>query len=248
MDRKQAPQPVGLFGYTGQPATVILVDGTELSAAEIVGLAFKHYQAYTVGDADPTAKNVPTPDDWNGLAEATRANWCKVAVDELNNAQKASAALIDVTNVLGVVGDIADKQLGAALIDAALTEVKNQQRPWQQMTEDEQRDVLDRITSQVKAAVADTIRLLATSGANHIVCELEQITVKKGAKAVLVIPKGTDLDQHLLDAVGQPVILVIGPELKAAGDIQAPRPDPNQQPLPIGNGDDGLVTHSDPED
>lgn len=202
------------------------------------------------------------PAAWNDLEEGDRYRWCLEALDAANLASQATGAAADAANVMDTVGDVAGKHLGAALIDAALTEVKALARPWQQMTEDQQDDVLERITSQVREAVGDTIRMLATRGAAHLVCELEQVTIKKGAKATLAIPKG-EIDQDLLDAVGQSVILVVGSELAAAGDIPKPAADPDQADLlgqahlgsgvggdggPDGSQDDGLANHSDPRD
>lgn len=240
--RNEAP----LYGYEGQEPIYTLKDGRELPAGDLVAEAAKRYHA-----ANPGLDESQVAMAWNNLEDARRRDWCETALEAMNAELEASAAAADQVNVLDAMGTTAEKQLGAALIDAALTEVKALARPWQQMTHDQQDDVLDRITRQVREAVGETIRLLATRNAPHLVCELEQITVKKGAKAVLAIPKG-ELDQDLLEAVGQQVILVIGPELKSAADIAKPKADPDQADLlgqaHLGNGDDGTVQHSDPQD
>lgn len=246
-----------LYGYEGQQPEYTLANGGTLPAGDLVELASQRFHKSHPGlDASQVAMA------WNNLEDEDRRSWCQGTLAQVNTEQADSAAAVDAVNVMDTVGATAAKHLGAALIDAALTEVKALARPWQQMTETQQDDVLERITSQVRDAVGETIRMLATKGATHLVCELEQITVKKGAKAVLVIPKGAFGDD-LLDAVGQQVILVVGPELDAAGDIPKPRPDPDQADLlaQVGGGsapniaDDGGepdagagVVHSDPED
>lgn len=239
-------QQTPLFGYADQPTTYTLADGQELSAGEVVEQAAHRYHLANQG---LDASQVPAA--WNNLDDATRRRFCDGVIELRNEELAAGAATVDQANVLDAVGNTAGAQLGAALIDAALTECKALQRPWQQMTEDQQSEVLERITRQVREAVAETIRTLATNGQAHIVCELESITVKKGAKATLDVPKG-ELDQDLLDAVGAQVILVVGSTLGAARDIQAPKPTPDQGNLldqaNLGNGDNGLVQHSDPED
>lgn len=246
-----------LYGYEGQQPEYTLANGGTLPAGDLVEQATQRYHK-----ANPGLDESQVAMAWNNLDDARRRDWCESTLEALNDEQADSAAAVDVVNVMDTVGDVAAKALGAELIDAALTEVKALARPWQQMTEDQQDDVLERITSRVREAVGDTIRLLATKGATHLVCELEQITVKKGAKAVLVIPKGAFGDD-LLDAVGQQVILVVGPELKGAADIAKPKADPDQGDLlgQVGGGsapniaDDGGepdagpgVVHSDPED
>ncbi len=235
-----------LYGHEGQPPEYTLTNGNTLPAGDLVEQAAARYHQANAGlDASQLATA------WNNLDDARRRDWIESTLEHLNTTARTAAEAADQANVMDAVAPSAEKQLGAALIDAALTEVKALARPWQQMTADQQDDVLERITRQVREAVGDTIRLLATRGATHLVCELEQITVKKGAKAVLVIPKGAFGDD-LLDAVWQQVILVVGPELKSAGDIAKPAPDPDQGDLlsqvHLGNGDDGTVQHSDPED
>lgn len=254
MARKQQ-EP--LYGYEGQPPVYPLADGRELAAGDLVAEAAKRYH-----QANPGLDESQVTMAWNNLEDARRRDWCESTLEAMNTELKAGAAATDAANVLDAVSPSAEKQLGAALIDAALTEVKALARPWQQMTHDQQDEVLERITRQVRDAVGETIRLLATRGAPHLVCELEQITVKKGAKAVLVIPRG-DLDQDLFDAVGQQVILVVGPELTEAKEIAKPAADPDQADLlaqaHLGKGvggeggedgaaDDGTVQHSDPQD
>lgn len=250
-------QKAPLYGYEGQPPTYTLDDGRELSAGDLVEAAVARY-----AEANSGLDVSQIPLAWNNLEDARRRDWCESTLERMNADAQGAAAAQDQVDLATTVAPSAEKQLGAALIDAALSEVKALKRPWQEMTEDQQDDVLDRITKQVKAAVRETIRLLAARGVHHVVAELEQITVKKGAKAVLVLPKGS-MDQDLLDAVGQQVILVVGSELKAADEIEKPKPDPDQPDLlaqaaigpgvggnggPDGSLDDGLVQHSDPND
>ena len=252
--RKKITGP--LYGHEGQPPEYTLANGNTLPAGELVErAATAFHQAHPGLDASQVAMA------WNDLADHERRSYCTDALEAANLASEAAGEAADVANVMDTVGTTAAKHLGAALIDAALTEVKALARPWQQMTEDQQDDVLERITSQVRDAVGETIRMLATRGAAHVVCELEQITVKKDAKAVLSIPRA-GIGDDLLDAVGLSVILVVGPELTEARDIPKPKPDPDQADLlgqahlgsgvggdggPDGAQDPGTVQHSDPE-
>lgn len=232
-----------LHGSDGLAEFTRLDDGREVSAQAVVEAGFAEFCKTATRESPSELATI-----WNGASDEFRAHWCGVGISALEAAALESATAIDVDNVLGLT---ASERLGADLIDAALTEVKALQRPWQAMTEDQQSDVLERITGQVKAAVKATIRLLATKGHAHITCELESITVKKGAKATLDIPKHM-LDQGLLDAVGQHVILVVAGSLDEADDIPTPRADPDQADLlaraHLGNGDNGMADQADPED
>lgn len=244
------PQQIPLAGFVGQSPETTLADGRTLSAGEVTDLAFGEYAENNRRLA--ALRGEPEPDEakgreaWNALSDEIRNDWCSVTVHNLDNAITENSAQADLANALGTVGTTAEQQLGAALIDAALTEVKALAKPWQQMTADQQSDVLERITNQVRSAVGDAIRLLATRGGHHVVCELESITVKKGTKAALAIPKDA-VDQDLVDAVGQKVILVVGAMAPVAA-ITQPKPDPNQGDLlaarDIGGGDNGLANQA----
>ena len=246
-----------LYGYEGQPPEYTLANGNTLGAGDLVEQAAQRYH-----QANPGLDASQVPIAWNNLDDARRRDWCEDTVEHLNAQAQAAGAAADAVNVMDAVGGTAERELGAALIEAALTEVKALARPWQQMTADQQDEVIDRLHRQVRDAVGETVRLLSTKGAAHLVCELEQITVKKGAKAVLTIPQG-GFGEDLVDAVGQHVILVLGHELKP--EVPRPQADPDQGDLLTqvtggsapnisddGNGsgeaDTGGVVHSDPED
>lgn len=223
-------KPTGLFGYKGQPEETT-VAGRIVTAGEATQLGFESY-----ADTHPGTEVA----EWNALHEETRRAAIAIALDVLEDTADANALSIGLAPLAKTAGEL----LGMNLIDAALTECKALQRPWSQLTEDQQRDVLERITAQVKSAVGETIRTIVTSAQPHIVCELESITIKKGAKATLSIPTA-GLSEALIDACGQPVLLVIGGQLQAPRDIQTPRPDPSQATLlPPDSG----VVHSSPED
>lgn len=225
-----------------------LSDGRVITTEEVAGWGFSAY-------CGNPAAGEPTVEAWNALNDAARKSWCDLALSKAEQTIKASGEQVDQDKGAAIVLT-AQEQFGAALIDAALTEVKALEKPWFMLNADAQSEVLERITRQVRAAAEAAITTIATRGCSYIVCELESITVKKGAKAVLEIPKG-GLDQDLLDAVGQPVFLVVNADMATAQDIPVPKPDPDQGQLPIGgtamdpnggDGDGGMVVHSDPQD
>lgn len=235
-----------LYGYDGQEPEQRLADGRTVAAGDVTeGAAALYHEANPGLDASQVGTA------WNNLEDARRRDWCETWIERQNTAARNASAAVDTLNVLNTVGDKAAGGMAAELIDAALSEVRALQRPWQQMTEDQQDEVLERLTGRVRDAVGDAIRILATRGATGLVCELESITVKKGAKATLAIPKG-ELDEELLEAVGQQVILVVGmPDLSK--EIEKPKADPSQGDLlrqvqGDGTTDGSGVVHSDPED
>lgn len=237
-----------LLGYVGQEPTIKLADGRELSAGDVVAEGFKVFQE--AGEADGMEW---TREQWNSLEDDARRTWCEDAVAQLNEVIRNAGLVADSANVMDAVGTIAERQLGHDLIQAALEQIKRLERPWQAMNQEQQQRVLDRLTDGVRDAVRETVQTLATRGHQHVVCELEQFTVKKGAKATLTIPKGS-VSEELLDAVGQPVILVVAASLDEPAAIKAPRAEPDQGDLlsQTAQGSEGTggagVIHSDPED
>lgn len=249
--------PDTLLGYNGQPPEHVAKDGRTIPAGDLVDQASQRYLA-----ANPGLDESQRGTAWNNLEDARRRDWCEDTLDAINDAAAVATGQVDVAKTVATAGAQAADKLGKALIDAALTECKALAKPWHMMTEDDQRDVFERITSQVKEAVAVTIVDLATMGNAHVVCELEQITVKKGAKLVLTMP-ASELREDLLESVGMAVILVVGGTIGAHREIEAPAPESKQLDLlasahlgngvggdggPAGAADDGTVQHSDPDD
>ena len=220
MTRKQT-----LLGYTGMPASFPIVGGTQLSAGEAVSIARdNHAAAFDLHTEEADAA-------WNELHEELRQAGVLQAVKRINDTLTENGTAIDNANdVTAALHERAGLTLWGDLIEASLTEVKALERPWPMMTADQQSDVLERITKRVKAAGLAVIRDLASRGNHSIVCELDSITVKKDAKATLVVPK-SGLDQDLLDAVGGPVYLVVGTGMEELKEIKAPAAEPDQADL-----------------
>lgn len=222
-------KPEGLNGFQGLAPSYTLPSGREISAGEAVHLGFQAYQRANLDPGDP--EDSITAANWNEEEPDTRRHYVTSAIATLADAERSNSAAADQANIGDTLIDLTGREMGRALIDAAMTEIKLQQRPWEAMTADQQSEVLERVSSQVRHAVGNALRQLATRGATHITCELEQITVKKAAKLTLTLPRG-EVAEDLLEAVGQAVILVIGGALEE-GEIQTPKPEPDQRALEL---------------
>lgn len=230
--------PPALMGYDGMEADFQLDTGRTVTAAELVTAASVLYHSENSG---LDVSQLPLA--WNALEDTERNGYCVRAFDAMDKAASDAARLDETRAVATVYSTPAERKLGDALLEVTLNALRNLSRPWAQMTEDQQDEMLESITNQARNAAAATVRMLATRNTHHVLASLDQVTIKKGAKLQLSV-KNEAIDQDLLDSVGETVIIVLAGELKAAEEIQQPMADPQQHSLGIDNG----VQHSDPED
>lgn len=132
---------------------------------------------------------------------------------------------------------IAAETMHGDLTQALLSEIRDLPQPWHSLSEDRQQAVIDRLHSQVSAAVSQAIAHIAAGGNKRIAASLEQITARDGIKAVLTLGARDPSRHDLLDSVGQAVLIVVPPaELIEASP--PPRAEPNQRALAIGAPDE----------
>lgn len=230
---------ISYSGYPGMEPEFTLASGRVISAGELIA----EHAVAKYHEANPGLDASQLPAGWNALSDIERKGYCIQAFDDLDAAAEQAAAADDQRRVGQVFVPRAERQLGNALLDISVQAMRQLPRPWVSLTEDQQDEILERVTAQTREAVKETVRLLATRGTHHIVATLEQVTIKKGAKAVLAIPANL-VNEHLTESVQQSVILVLAGELDAADDIEQPQADPQQHALDI----DNSAQHSDSED
>lgn len=227
-------------GYAGMEPEFTLASGRVISAGELIA----EHALPLYHQAFPGLDESQVPAAWNAASDVERKGYCIQAFDALDQAAQQAAAVDDQRSLLATVAPRAELVLGDGLMDVVLQELRALTKPWQTLTEDQQETILERATQRVREVARLTVRELAARGTHHIVATLEQITIKKGAKAVLAIPAHL-IDENLTESVQQQVILVLAGELKAADEIKQPQADLQQPGLPLG---DSGVVHSDPED
>lgn len=119
------------------------------------------------------------------------------------------------------------------LVSACIDELKAAPDCWQRMSERDQDECIRRITDRVGSLIERAVRLIASDGREVITAELEQITAKDGIKAVCTLAKHDPNRHALLDSVGKAVLIVVADAQQFMGG-ELPAPDPEQQPLPVG--------------
>lgn len=140
--------------------------------------------------------------------------------------KKVELAEVDTT-ARTIAADTMTGDLMACLID----EMKNAPRVWQQMSEEEQGNLIYRIQERIQDNVRQAVEIIASDNRPTIVATVESVTVKDGIKAVVTLPKSDAQRHELFDAAGMSVLLIVGGAAQYYGGADQIQPDPNQPAL-----------------
>lgn len=100
--------------------------------------------------------------------------------------------------------------VGKDLLSALVTELKMMPDTWVKLSQKKQDDIIDRLRSRVDTSVRMAVHLIAANGRTVVMGDLDQITIKDGAKAVVKIGKSVTALHDLAEAQGRAVLLVLG--------------------------------------
>lgn len=99
--------------------------------------------------------------------------------------------------------------IGKDLLSALLSEIRLLPKPWDQLAKSKQDDIIDRLRKRVETNVKMAVHLLSSHGRTAVVGDLEQITIKDGAKAVIKIGRSAESLHDLYDAQGKAVLVIV---------------------------------------
>ena len=127
--------------------------------------------------------------------------------------------------------------LNTELVDPVLDRVKQLDKRWSEMTEVEQRELIQTLHRQANRAIDEVVHRIAADGRDVIQATLKQVT-RDGDKIVGKLePSTTSEYRHeMFDATGSTVLLVVadGSQYRQGA---APEPEPDQHDLVEGPGD-----------
>lgn len=128
---------------------------------------------------------------------------------------------------------IAQETMLANLRDCLLDIYKHgQPKPWQEMTEEEQRELADRIQNSCRYAIVQAVSIIAAGGFETVSGELEKVTIKDTYQCVINISKHTEARHAIADATGSVIkMIVANTDQYMGGD--APVIDPDQPELHV---------------
>jgi hypothetical protein len=127
------------------------------------------------------------------------------------------AAELD-TRILGT------DRLGETLLKALIAELRTLKDPWDDLTQQQQDERIERLRQNVKHLIRSAATVLFAADYPACVAELQSVNFADGIKATLKIAK-TEASRHdIADRVGQNVIVVVadvGPYLEGIEDVKA---------------------------
>lgn len=127
---------------------------------------------------------------------------------------------------------IAKETLTGDLRDSALEWIRALPKPWAQLTEDEQTDVIESVTKRCVLAATKAVEEICADGRRVIQAEVESVTVKDGVKAVVKCIKTEENIVYLGMAEGSRVQIVQADLEPFSGERRPAKADPSQAPLP----------------
>lgn len=127
----------------------------------------------------------------------------------------------------------AEESVGTQLLKALLVEIEQLQSPWQATPQEQQQEILDRLQLQVGDAVRGAVRRIACVGFSHITAQVESLTIKDEAKAVLTLSRGTEALHELADRVGTRAIIVFADAAEFTDGMHAIKAQSDQAELPL---------------
>lgn len=117
------------------------------------------------------------------------------------------------------------------LRDAVIGKIKTLKKPWEKMSESEQRDTVQQVTNACTHLTKRTVELIAKNGRHTINATLESFTVKDGVKAVIKAPTTEEAILQLTQAQGHPILLVASASAQYEGERAPAKLDPDQSDM-----------------
>lgn len=125
--------------------------------------------------------------------------------------------------------------IGKDLLSALLSEIRLLPKPWDQIAKSKQDDIIDRLRKRVETNVKMAVHLLSSQGRTVVVGDLEQITIKDGAKAVIKIGRSAESLHDLYDAQGKAVLVIVSDAGEHTGGMDGITGEEDQRAMDLGH-------------
>lgn len=143
--------------------------------------------------------------------------------------------------------DLAIDTLKGDLRDALLSRFRMAKKPWEQMSEMEQRDLVSGMEMAAGHLVRETVKILTTHEFPHVVVKLGEMKVMGGDKGIEAKIATTNISYNrevLGDAIGTMVQIVMVDSDQFMGQRAEAKVEPDQGALPL----DGEVVPEDEDE
>lgn len=125
--------------------------------------------------------------------------------------------------------------IGKDLLQALVTELRLLPKPWDQLPQNKQDDILDRLRARVDTNIKMAVHLLAAQGRTTVVADLDQITRKDGIKAVFKINSNTAGRHELFDSEGKACLIIVADATDHTAGMDDVRGEADQRAMDLGH-------------
>ncbi|MFC4161979.1 ribosome modulation factor [Chitinimonas lacunae] len=125
--------------------------------------------------------------------------------------------------------------IGADLLGALLQELKLLPKPWDQLSAAKQDDVIERLRNRVDSNIKMAVHLIASEGRTVVTGDLDKITIKDGAQAVIKVGRGAPSLHELYEAQGKAVLIVVADAAAHTGGMDEIQGEADQRGLDLGH-------------
>lgn len=124
--------------------------------------------------------------------------------------------------------------IGRDLLSALVTELKLLPKVWVKLSQSKQDDIIDRLRDRVDANIKMAVHLIASEGRTVVQGDLDQVTIKDGAKVVIKIGRGAESLHDLYDSQGKAVLIVVADAQPHSGGMDQVRGETDQRAMNLG--------------
>lgn len=119
---------------------------------------------------------------------------------------------------------IAEAYMVGDLVEHLAGILRNQIMTWEQKTDAERDEEMQRLQRRVSQCVRKAVSIVAAKGCISIRASVEAVNIKaEGIKATLTVAKSSGDRHHLFDAAGEDVLIVL-PQYELALESERPQP------------------------
>jgi Ftsk gamma domain len=131
--------------------------------------------------------------------------------------------------------DISTDNMGKVLMGIVLQEIKALPKVWQQLSEYDQNQVIDRVRDSIKTSVESAVKLIAAKNYPYVVARLESASLKEIVKATFKISRENQSHQvhELYDARGELCQIILSSPSAMIGGMDDIKGDKEQQELTL---------------
>jgi hypothetical protein len=153
------------------------------------------------------------------------------------HAHVAALANLEIAFASSVVG-LAAKTLAGDLRDLMLESVKQQQKPWQQLSETEQASVISLFDWESKNVVKRIAAQIAAAGCATVTGQLDSVKLGKSLELKVLVSRSSVGRHDLIDAQAGDVLIAIPNVDRFMGERKPAKADPDAPELPIDLGEE----------